>query len=32
VRDRQIAMLREEGVPMDGGRVDMTRARWDGEQ
>jgi alkylated DNA nucleotide flippase Atl1 len=30
VRDRQVAMLREEGVPMDGERVDMARARWDG--
>lgn len=30
VRDRQIAHLREEGVPMKGSRVNMARARWDG--
>jgi alkylated DNA nucleotide flippase Atl1 len=30
VRDRQVALLRAEGVPMDGLRVDLTRARWDG--
>jgi alkylated DNA nucleotide flippase Atl1 len=30
VRDRQVATLREEGVPMDGQRVDMRRARWNG--
>jgi alkylated DNA nucleotide flippase Atl1 len=30
VRDRQVALLREEGVPMDGYRVDMARARWNG--
>jgi alkylated DNA nucleotide flippase Atl1 len=30
VRDRQVAMLRGEGVPMNGYRVDMARARWDG--
>lgn len=30
VRDRQVAMLRADGVPMDGQRVDMARARWDG--
>jgi alkylated DNA nucleotide flippase Atl1 len=30
VRDRQIALLRSEGVPMDGERVDLSRARWDG--
>jgi alkylated DNA nucleotide flippase Atl1 len=30
VRDRQVALLRAEDVPMDGYRVDMTRARWDG--
>jgi alkylated DNA nucleotide flippase Atl1 len=28
VRDRQVALLREDGVPMDGLRVDMRRARW----
>jgi alkylated DNA nucleotide flippase Atl1 len=30
VRDRQVAHLREEGVPMNGYRVDMAKARWDG--
>jgi alkylated DNA nucleotide flippase Atl1 len=30
VRDRQVALLREDGVPMNGFRVDMTRARWNG--
>lgn len=30
VRDEQVALLRAEGVPMDGDRVDMRRARWDG--
>jgi alkylated DNA nucleotide flippase Atl1 len=30
VRDEQIASLRADGVPMNGYRVDMTRARWDG--
>jgi alkylated DNA nucleotide flippase Atl1 len=30
VRDRQIALLRAEGAPMDGLRVDMRRARWNG--
>ncbi len=30
VRDRQVALLREDGVAMDGERVDMRRARWDG--
>jgi alkylated DNA nucleotide flippase Atl1 len=30
VRDRQVALLRADGVPMDGQRVDMSRARWDG--
>jgi alkylated DNA nucleotide flippase Atl1 len=30
VRDRQVALLRSEDVAMDGSRVDMTRARWDG--
>ena len=28
--DRQLALLRVEGVPIRGGRVDMSRARWDG--
>lgn len=32
VRDRQIALLRQDGVPMNGYRVDMLRARWDGEK
>jgi alkylated DNA nucleotide flippase Atl1 len=31
VRDRQVALLRSEGVPMDGERVDLKRARWDGK-
>jgi alkylated DNA nucleotide flippase Atl1 len=30
VRDRQVALLREEGVPMNGYRVDLAKARWDG--
>lgn len=30
VRDRQVALLRADGVPMDGYRVDMARARWNG--
>ena len=30
VADRQLALLRAEGVPMRGGRVDMRLARWDG--
>lgn len=28
--DRQLDLLRREGVPVVGGRVDMRRARWDG--
>jgi alkylated DNA nucleotide flippase Atl1 len=28
--DRQLVMLRAEGVPMLRGRVDMMQARWDG--
>jgi len=28
--DRQLALLRAEGVPIVGDRVDMRRARWDG--
>lgn len=28
--DRQLEMLRAEGVPMRGQRVDMPAARWDG--
>lgn len=31
VRERQVALLRAEGVPMDGERVDLRRARWNGE-
>lgn len=31
VRDRQVALLREDGVPMNGYRVDMERARWNGK-
>jgi alkylated DNA nucleotide flippase Atl1 len=30
VRGRQVALLRADGVPMNGYRVDMTQARWDG--
>jgi alkylated DNA nucleotide flippase Atl1 len=30
VRERQVALLRSEGVPMDGEKVDLARARWDG--
>jgi alkylated DNA nucleotide flippase Atl1 len=28
--DRQLELLRAEGVPVRGDRVDMSRARWDG--
>jgi O-6-methylguanine DNA methyltransferase len=28
--DHQLDLLREEGVPFTGARVDMRRARWDG--
>jgi O-6-methylguanine DNA methyltransferase len=28
--DRQLDLLRAEGVPVRDGRVDMQRARWDG--
>ena len=28
--DRQLELLRAEGVPVNGARVDMSRARWDG--
>jgi O-6-methylguanine DNA methyltransferase len=28
--DRQLEMLRAEGVPVRGDRVDMRLARWDG--
>jgi O-6-methylguanine DNA methyltransferase len=28
--DRQLDLLRDEGVAMRGARVDMSRARWDG--
>lgn len=30
VRVRQLEHLRDEGVPVRGGRVDLTRVRWDG--
>jgi alkylated DNA nucleotide flippase Atl1 len=30
VRDEQIALLRAEGVPMNGYRIEMGAARWDG--
>ncbi|HTR69469.1 MAG TPA: MGMT family protein [Mycobacteriales bacterium] len=30
VRDRQLELLRADGVPMNGTRVDLARARWDG--
>jgi alkylated DNA nucleotide flippase Atl1 len=30
VRERQVPLLRSVGVPMDGERVDLHRARWDG--
>jgi alkylated DNA nucleotide flippase Atl1 len=30
IRMRQLAMLRAEGVPIRGERVEMSRARWDG--
>ena len=30
VRERQLALLRKEKVPMRGNRVDMALARWDG--
>ena len=30
VRERQVALLRSEDVPMDGNRVDMSQARWNG--
>lgn len=30
--ERQLALLRAEGVPMRGDRVDMTRARWNGRR
>lgn len=30
--DRQLDLLRAEGVPVVAGRVDMRRARWDGRQ
>ena len=29
-RDRQLDLLKAEGVPVTGNRVDMRRARWDG--
>ena len=30
VRDRQVRLLEDEGVPFRRGRVDLARARWDG--
>jgi O-6-methylguanine DNA methyltransferase len=30
--DRQLALLREEDVPIRGGRVQMRVARWDGPE
>ena len=30
--DHQLELLRAEGVPLRGGRVDMARARWDGRR
>jgi len=30
IRDEQLSLLRAEGVPIRSGRVDMSRARWDG--
>ena len=30
VRDRQVALLRADGVPMNGERIDLAKARWDG--
>ena len=30
LRDRQLALLAAEGVPLRRGRVDMRAARWDG--
>lgn len=30
LRERQLQLLRSEGVPMRGERVDMRAARWDG--
>jgi alkylated DNA nucleotide flippase Atl1 len=30
VRERQVALLRSEDVPMDRNRVNMGRARWNG--
>ena len=30
--DRQLALLRAEGVPVNGRRVDMRAARWDGKE
>jgi alkylated DNA nucleotide flippase Atl1 len=32
VRERQVALLRADGVPMDGTRVDLRRARWGGRE
>jgi alkylated DNA nucleotide flippase Atl1 len=30
IRTRQLALLRAEGVPIHGDRVEMAVARWDG--
>jgi alkylated DNA nucleotide flippase Atl1 len=30
IRDEQLALLRSEGVPIRGQRVNMTLARWNG--
>lgn len=30
--ERQLELLRAEGVPVRGGRVDMAPARWDGRE
>jgi len=30
VRERQLGLLRADGVPLRGTRVDMSAARWDG--
>jgi len=30
LRERQLELLRAEGVPLRGDRVDLAKARWDG--
>jgi alkylated DNA nucleotide flippase Atl1 len=30
LRERQLELLRAEGVPLRGTRVDLRQARWDG--